>query len=110
MPSFGDAILVPFPFTDQSATKIRPAVVISRRGFNERQRDVLILAITGRIQPRIPETEALVADWRHAGLRKPSLMKPTVTTIDQRLIVRTLGAFSASDCRSLRTLLSRLIG
>ncbi len=27
---FGDVVLVPFPFTDQSAAKKRPAVVISR--------------------------------------------------------------------------------
>jgi mRNA interferase MazF len=27
--SFGDVILVPFPFTDQTATKKRPAVVVS---------------------------------------------------------------------------------
>jgi mRNA interferase MazF len=27
--SFGDVVLVPFPFTDQTAAKKRPAVVIS---------------------------------------------------------------------------------
>lgn len=27
---FGDVVLVPFPFTDQSAAKKRPAVVISK--------------------------------------------------------------------------------
>lgn len=27
---FGDVVLVPFPFTDQSATKKRPAVVAAR--------------------------------------------------------------------------------
>lgn len=26
--SFGDVVLVPFPFTDQSGTKKRPAVVV----------------------------------------------------------------------------------
>ncbi len=26
--NFGDLILVPFPFTDQSATKRRPAVIV----------------------------------------------------------------------------------
>ena len=27
--SFGDVVLVPFPFTDQSGSKRRPAVVVS---------------------------------------------------------------------------------
>lgn len=26
---FGDVVLVPFPFTDQSGTKKRPAVIVS---------------------------------------------------------------------------------
>ena len=29
---FGDVVLVPFPFTDQSGTKKRPAVVVSIAG------------------------------------------------------------------------------
>jgi mRNA interferase MazF len=28
---FGDIILVPFPFTDQTSTKKRPAVLISKQ-------------------------------------------------------------------------------
>ncbi|MFZ1643162.1 MAG: hypothetical protein WAV07_17370 [Candidatus Contendobacter sp.] len=32
--AFGDVILVPFPFTDQSATKQRPTVVISSSRYN----------------------------------------------------------------------------
>ena len=31
---FGDVVLVPFPFTDQSGTKRRPAVIISLAGYN----------------------------------------------------------------------------
>ena len=38
--AFGDVILVPFPFTDQSTTKQRPAVVISSNRYNtERPND-----------------------------------------------------------------------
>ena len=32
---FGDIILVKFPFTDQSTTKKRPAVIISSSAYNQ---------------------------------------------------------------------------
>ena len=31
--SFGDVVLVPFPFTDQAGTKKRPAVIISNAAY-----------------------------------------------------------------------------
>ena len=43
---FGDVVLVPFPFTDQSGTKRRPAVVVSLAGYNMSRRDIVIMAIT----------------------------------------------------------------
>jgi len=32
--SFGDVVLVPFPFTDQSGTKKRPAAVVSSASYS----------------------------------------------------------------------------
>lgn len=46
---FGDVILVPFPFTDQTAVKKRPAVVISSDTYNHNRDDCIIMAVTSRL-------------------------------------------------------------
>ena len=49
--SFGDIVLVPFPFTDQSATKRRPAVVVSTERYNQERPDLIIMAVTSQARP-----------------------------------------------------------
>ncbi len=50
---FGDAVLVPFPFTDQSATKQRPAAVVSSEAYHRERPDVILMAITSQARPVI---------------------------------------------------------
>ena len=45
---FGDIVLVPFPFTDQTTTKKRPAVVVSSDVFNSQYADIIVMAITSK--------------------------------------------------------------
>jgi len=45
---FGAIVLVPFPFTDQSASKRRPAVVISKRAYNSARPDIVVMAVTSQ--------------------------------------------------------------
>jgi mRNA interferase MazF len=48
---FGDLVLVPFPFTDQSATKRRPAVVVSGAAYHHERPDLVTLAVTSQVRP-----------------------------------------------------------
>ena len=107
---FGEVVLVPFPFTDQSGAKKRPAVVVSSGGYNANRRDLIIMAITSQVRQSPGFGEALVADWQAAGLIKPSVLKPVFTTIEQGLVVRTMGALSVNDQRMLRETVAQVIG
>lgn len=108
--SFGDVVLVPFPFTDQSGAKKRPAVIVSGSGYHASRRDLVIMAITSQVRQPLGFGEALINDWQAAGLIKPSVLKPVFTTIEQGLVVRTLGTLSATDLRTLREAVGQIIG
>ena len=56
----GDIVLVPFPLTDLSSTKKRPALVVSPDSFNDHAHDVVLVAITS--QPSDSHVVALDED------------------------------------------------
>lgn len=107
---FGDVIIVPFPFTDQSATKKRPAVVVSSEAYHRERPDLILMAITSQVRPAPTVGEAAVVHWQAAGLLKPSVIKPLVTTIEARLVLRQLGSLHADDVAALRKVLAEILG
>jgi len=81
----GDVVLVPFPFSNQTDAKKRPAVIISSDAYNNISSDIVIMAITSQPEKTIGIGECLIQDWRDAGLLKPSAVKPAISTIEQTL-------------------------
>lgn len=108
--AFGEVVLVTFPFTDQSVAKKRPAVIVSGRTYNASRRDLVIMAITSQVRMPTSFGETLLADWQTAGLVKSSVVKPVFATIEQSLVIRTLGTLSAADQRTLRQAITQIIG
>jgi len=100
---FGDVVLVPFLFSNQAASKKRPAVVVSRGPYNRTKPDVVIMAITSQLRPSPALGEVWISQWQPAGLMKPSSVKPVFATLEQRLIIRQLGMLSTSDQTSLKS-------
>ena len=107
---FGDIILVPFPFTDQTSTKKRPAVVISSEKYNSSRPDIIIMAITSRLYQVDKLGEKLVANWQVAGLIKPSVFKPILATIENTLVLKQLGALQNDDRHTLNQILQDILG
>ena len=102
----GEIVLVPFPFTDLSQQKARPAVVLSPRRFNERSPDVILAAISSRIPATPDEMELVIRrddpEFAEAGLRVSSVIKGAqLVTMKQSLVHMTLGRIGDRTLREL---------
>jgi mRNA interferase MazF len=106
----GDVVLVPFPFTDQTTTKKRPAVVISSNNYNNASPDIVIMAITSRTEKTFGIGECMIKNWNEAGLLKPSSIKPAISTIEQKLVLKKLGKLSSEDLVAMDKALKDFLG
>ena len=107
---FGDVVLVPFPFTSQRASKKRPAVVVSNRTYSTNRPDLIVMAVTSQLRPNPGLDDAWIDHWQAAGLLKPSVVKPVFATLEQRLVLRRLGALDDADQAALSKAVSEIIG
>jgi mRNA interferase MazF len=107
---FGDVVLVPFPFTDQSSIKKRPAVIVSSTTYNRDRPDIIILAVTSQIAAPSQIGTFLVKDWKAAGLLKPSVVKPIITTLQKTLVKKKLGRLIGHDIERLQDALQSIFG
>jgi len=107
--SFGDVVLVPFPFTDQTTAKRRPAVVISSAAYHHGRSDIIIMAVTSQMRSSGRFGEVKVKDWEKAGLLKASAIKPVITTIESSLVLKRLGSLGDQDRETLRTVVRQII-
>lgn len=108
--SFGDVVLVAFPFTNLQAAKKRPAVIISSSAYQQVRPDVILMAITSQIKTELATGETLLQDWQTAGLVKPSMLKPLIATLEKNQIVRSMGQLSAADRNHLGNVLQKILG
>ena len=108
--SFGDIVLVPFPFTDQVITKKRPAVIISSRVYNRQRPDIILMAVTSQMQSANYFGDMTISQWQQAGLLKPSVIKPIFTTVEKGLVLKKLGSISDNDRKELKKAIQSIIG
>jgi mRNA interferase MazF len=107
---FGAIVLVPFPFTDQSQLKQRPAVIVSSRAYQQQRPDVIVMAVTSQVRPKPGIGEVLLQDWQGAGLLKASVIKPVFATLAQSLIIKSLGQLHSADQRALKQAIAQVLG
>ena len=93
----GDVVLIPFPYTDLSASKTRPAVVVSSDIYHAARSELLLAYVSSQIPQANPAIDHVLVDWADAGLLRPSFVRPKVAAVEPALVVHRVGALSVRD-------------
>lgn len=104
----GDVVLVPFPFTDLSAQRMRPALVVSTPNYEQQTGDIIVAQITSR-QRSLP-TDYALQDWQGAGLLKPSVVRCKLATIKASLVQFRVGRLRDQDLQEFDKRLRAALG
>ncbi|MBC7334539.1 MAG: type II toxin-antitoxin system PemK/MazF family toxin [Actinobacteria bacterium] len=87
----GKIVLVPFPFTDLTTSKLRPALIL-----HEGDRDVVVAFISSKIPPQPTESDVIItknhSEFLLTGLKIDSVIKlDKIATLSKKLIIGETG-------------------
>ena len=104
----GALVLIPFPFTDLSGQKMRPALVLhlSAKGEN-----CIVAFITSVPQKKAYTFDVPVPTSKQNGLLLPSTIKQdNIATLQKKTVIGELGAAESSIMREVDKRLRALLG
>ena len=100
----GDIVLINFPFTDLSGTKLRPAIILI-----ETESDITVCFITSQLEWK-DKSDILLNPSAENGLRKQSLIRVAkIATLDKSLAKGLLGKLTTSELTLLNNKLKELL-
>ena len=105
----GAVVLVNFRFTSGDAVKKRPAVILSVDDYHNNRADAIMMALSTK-QEASYFGDCDLADWRDAGLPKPTKAKAVIQTIERDTIERRLGTITTADFGQIHTCLKNILG
>jgi mRNA-degrading endonuclease toxin of MazEF toxin-antitoxin module len=101
-----DVVRVPFPFTDQEKSKLRPALVISSEKYAiETSHSILVMITTAKNNHW--GNDLIIDDFQSANLPVPSKIRFKIFTLDNRLIVDKLGILDKKTSQSVNYFLQQ---
>ena len=92
-----DVVVVPFPFTDKTTSKRRPALILSdAEAFNLQVGQAVMAMITSAKKSDWP-LDIDIQDLDSAGLPAPSMIRMKLFTLDEKLVIRKAGKLGKTD-------------
>lgn len=104
-----DVIVVPFPFTDRTTSRRRPALVLSdAKVFNQQVGQSVLAMITSARNSDWP-LDVEIEDLDSAGLPAASVVRMKLFTLDDQLVIRKAGTLAPKDHERVAVALRRLL-
>jgi mRNA interferase MazF len=105
-PVAGDVVVAWFPFSDLSATKKRPAIVLATLPGD----DVILCQITSQPTRDPYAIDLLEQDYTAGGLRQQSYARPNrLFTAEQAIIAYRAGTLTPTKLREIRAVVIKLL-
>jgi len=101
-----EIVVVPFPFTDSSKTKRRPALVISNHQEFSLDKSILAMITTKNHSPWSLDTE--ISNLDSTGLKAPSIVRFKIFTMEDALIIKKIGSLSKYDQTIVQSKIKKL--
>ena len=104
----GNIILVPFPFSELTDIKVRPAVVISTT--KDKYEDVIVSAISSVIPDSISANEIIIESNSINNLRVKSVLKvDRIVTIKKESVIAMIGSLSENELNLFKSVFKDLV-
>lgn len=109
----GKIVLVPFPFTDLSSAKVRPALIISAPKYSGE--DISVVFISSKITKGASPTDCIIKSshpsFEKTGLKVNSLIRCNkAATLDKKIVLGEIGELSSEDKKEVDCKLNLALG
>lgn len=102
----GEVVVIPFPFSDLSGSKRRPALVLADLPGD----DLLLCQITSQSSKDIYAIPLLVSDFLNGTLPVNSFIRPTrLFTADRNIVIRKAGLIRAKTINDVTQTIVKII-
>jgi mRNA interferase MazF len=103
----GTIVLVPFPFTDLSGSKVRPALIISEGAIGA---DIVVVFITSQIKTKEKHLISIQPDEQNSLKIQSQIVCGKIATLDKKIVLGELGHLSEFAVNSVNTELRKVLG
>ena len=104
-----ELVLLPYPFSDQGGSKVRPAIIVSNNNFNKRCEDCVMVPLTTVIKDE-PFSLIVTQDNLESGklLKQSRIRIDKIFTIKKNLIIMKIGKVNDKTIEKIKFEISKV--